>query len=263
MVKKVSKRHYLASPGTGSLGYVKPYRGYSTDGEESQRSVDYLAKNHHHHHHHHHHRRSRSAEQRPPSHMTTDGEASSDIYITSGAYRAPSEYSRGSRQSRPPSHYSYRSRPASAASTSVRTKVDKKRGVVIETMSAPNPFCPNTKGLCCLMLLLNLALILITLGFVIVIQFFEPFFVWILGIVFLIFGFMTLIGSLIYCVTVCRDVKSPDEVARGQHYWTHHWQKNIGAPPEIHYTPDDKYLTDTDHYSISEKQSANGRRSRY
>ncbi|XP_014257529.1 uncharacterized protein LOC106671162 [Cimex lectularius] len=247
MVKKVSKRHYLASHGTGSLGYVKPYRGYSTDGEESQRS-DYISRKH---------KRSRSAQDRHHSHLT-DGEASSDIYITSGAYRAPSEYSRGSRQSRAPSHYSYRSRPASVASTSVKTKIDRKHGMVVETMSAPNPFCPNTKGLCCLMLLLNLAIILITLGFVIVIQFFEPFFVWILGIVFLVFGFLTLIGSLIYCVTVCRDVKSPEEVARGQHYWTHHWQKNIGAPPEIHYAPD--YLTDTDHYSVSEK---NGRRSRY
>ncbi|CAB0000624.1 unnamed protein product, partial [Nesidiocoris tenuis] len=202
MVKKINKRHYIASPGTGSLGYVKPYRGYSTDGEESQRS-DYRTRKHHHHHH----RRSRSAQDNR-SHLT-DGEASSDIYITSGAYRAPSEYSRGSRA---PSHYSYRSRPASAASgTTVKTKIDRKRGLVIETMSAPNPFCPNTKGLCCLMLLLNLAIILITLGFVIVIQFFEPFFVWILGIVFLVFGFITLIGSLIYCVTVCRDVKSPDE----------------------------------------------------
>ena len=45
-------------------------------------------------------------------------------------------------------------------------------------MAAPNPFCPNTKGICCLMLLINLGLILVTLGFVVVIQFFEPLFVW-------------------------------------------------------------------------------------
>jgi predicted transporter len=45
-------------------------------------------------------------------------------------------------------------------------------------MAAPNPFCPNTKGICCLMLLINLGLILVTLGFVVVIQFFEPVFVW-------------------------------------------------------------------------------------
>lgn len=45
-------------------------------------------------------------------------------------------------------------------------------------MSAPNPFCPNVKGVCCLMLLLNLGLILVTLGFVIVVQFYEPVYVW-------------------------------------------------------------------------------------
>lgn len=87
-------------------------------------------------------------------------------------------YSRGPPPG-PPSHYSYRSRPPSEVST-VRTitKTGRKAGVVVETMSAPNPFCPNTKGVCCLLLLLNLGLILVTLGFVIVIQFFEPFFVW-------------------------------------------------------------------------------------
>lgn len=62
--------------------------------------------------------------------------------------------------------------------STVRNKTGRKAGVVVETMAAPNPFCPNTKGVCCLLLLLNLGLILVTLGFVIVIQFFEPFFVW-------------------------------------------------------------------------------------
>ncbi|KAL1129003.1 hypothetical protein AAG570_013535 [Ranatra chinensis] len=223
------------------------------------------SKKHHHHHHHHKHKQQgggHSRLQTPSRARSTEDHEGSDIYVTSGAYRAPSEYSRGSRysrHSRAPSHYSYRSAP-SVVST-VKTKVDKKRGLVIETMSAPNPFCPNTKGLCCLMLLLNLGIILVTLGFVIVIQFFEPLFVWILGIVFLIFGFLTLIGSLIYCVTVCRDVKTPKQVAEGGHYWTRHWQKNIGSPPEIHYKSEDKYHTDTDHYSISEKQS--DRHSRY
>jgi hypothetical protein len=257
MVQKVGRHHYLATPGPNnspSLGYLRTHRGYSTDGEESQRS-GYASgtsgrrgrkKG----------RRSRS-EERAMSQLTD--QEGSDVYITSGAYRAPSEYSRGSRYSRAPSHYSYRSgRPGSVVS--VKTKIDKKRGMVVETMSAPNPFCPNTKGICCLMLLLNLGIILITLGFVIVIQFFEPLIVWILGIVFLVFGFLTLIGSLIYCVTVCRDVKTPEQVAMGDHYWTHHWQKNIGAPPEIHYRSDDKYHTDTDHYSISEKQSHHGGR---
>lgn len=182
----------------------------------------------------------------PPSHHHYTDHEGSDIYVTSGAYRAPSEISRGSRYSRgarsihskAPSHYSYRS--PSELST-IKTKVDRKRGVVVETMSAPNPFCPHTKGMCCLMLLLNLGLILVTLGFVIVIQFFEPLLVWILGIVFLVFGFLTLIGSLIYCVTVCRDVKSPSQVAMEDHYWTRHWQKGFGTVPEIHYTAQDKY----------------------
>jgi hypothetical protein len=90
-------------------------------------------------------------------------------------------YSRGSHyshHSQAPSHYSYRSgQPPSEVST-VKTKTSRKGGLVVETMAAPNPFCPNTKGICCLMLLINLGLILVTLGFVVVIQFFEPLFVW-------------------------------------------------------------------------------------
>lgn len=54
-------------------------------------------------------------------------------------------------------------------------------GVKVDAMAAPNPFCPNVKGMCCLMLLLNLGLILVTLGFVIVLQFFEPLFVWLVS----------------------------------------------------------------------------------
>ncbi|GBP24162.1 hypothetical protein EVAR_10386_1 [Eumeta japonica] len=135
-------------------------------------------------------------------------------------------------------------------------------GVKVEAMAAPNPLCPNVKGMCCLMLLLNLGLILVTLGFVIVLQFFEPLFVWatrnvgrdryqrvrtrrprmspgtmpILGIVFLIFGFITLIGSLVYCVVLCRESppQHPDHW-----YWTHHWSKTIG-PSEIHYNTSEK-----------------------
>lgn len=90
-----------------------------------------------------------------------------------------------------------------------RSNRSRRAGARIEAMSAPNPFCPNVKGVCCLMLLLNLGLILVTLGetfctdifsiiqlfinycievltvifgiisgFVIVIQFIEPLFVW-------------------------------------------------------------------------------------
>lgn len=181
----------------------------------------------------------------------------SDIYVTSGAYKAPSEFSRGSRSRAPPSHYSYRSngnRAPSVASTTAKSRTSRKAGVTVETMAAPNPFCPNIKGMCCLMLLLNLGIILVTLGFVIVIQFFEPVYVWILGIVFLIFGFLTLIGSLIYCVVVCRDVRHPDDVHPEDIYWTHHWKGHIGARPpsntEIHYKPE-KYRepTDADRYS--------------
>ncbi|KAL6968838.1 hypothetical protein U1Q18_050336 [Sarracenia purpurea var. burkii] len=201
-------------------------------------------------------RRSRSQERPPRAHSvasTRHYDDSSDIYVTTAAYRPPSEISRGSRyshHSRPASNYSYRSGPPAPSEIStVKTKITRRPGVTIETMSAPNPFCPNTKGICCLMLLLNLGLILVTLGFVIVIQFFEPLFVWILGIVFLIFGFLTLMGSLIYCVYICRDVRTPKQVAMQDHYWTHHWQKSFGATPEIHYKPEKYPPSEHDRYS--------------
>lgn len=77
---------------------------------------------------------------------------------------------------RAPSHYSYGS--GRSGISTVKAQTPRKDGIIIETMSTPNPFCPNTKGICCLMLLLNLGLILVTLGFVIVIQFFQPLVVW-------------------------------------------------------------------------------------
>lgn len=107
------------------------------------------------------------------------------------------------------------------------------------------------------MLLINLGLILVTLGFVIVIQFVEPVFVYILGIVFLIFGFLTLIGSMVYCVIVCRDAKSPSQLRNEDLYWTKHWQKSIGYTPqnEINYKADrDRYADGgaySDRYSVS------------
>ncbi|XP_030763074.1 uncharacterized protein LOC115887739, partial [Sitophilus oryzae] len=182
----------------------------------------------------------------------------SDIYVTSGAYKAPSEISRTSR-ARAPSHYSYRSGMApsvasrASRSTAKTGRGSRKAGMTIETMAAPNPFCPNIKGMCCLMLLLNLGIILVTLGFVIVIQFFEPLIVWIFGVIFLIFGFLTLIGSLIYCVVIFRDAKSPSQVNPDELYWTHHWSKTIGASPEIHYKAEEKYGDDrySDRYSVS------------
>lgn len=108
---------------------------------------------------------------RAPSALSYHDEAAgSDIYVTTAAYKSPSEISRSGRGP-PRSLYSV----ASSAKTG---KSNTKRGAKVELMSAPNPFCPNVKGVCCLMLLLNLGLILVTLGFVIVIQFFEPLFVW-------------------------------------------------------------------------------------
>ena len=89
----------------------------------------------------------------------------------------------------------------------------------------------------------------------------------ILGIVFLVFGFLTLIGSMVYCVYVCRDAKTPREVASEPHYWTHHWQKNFSTP-EIRYKSEEKYPDDrfSDRYSVSkysEKYSDRGHRDRY
>ncbi|CAB3220439.1 unnamed protein product [Arctia plantaginis] len=170
------------------------------------------------------------------------GDSGSEVYVTSAAYRPPSEISRQSRA--PRSVYSYRSAVAPSVASTHRSKVSRKAGVKVDAMAAPNPFCPNVKGMCCLMLLLNLGLILVTLGFVIVLQFFEPLFVWILGIVFLIFGFITLVGSLIYCVVLCREnpyPRYPDDF-----YWTHHWSKTIG-PSEIHYSASEKQYVKNGH----------------
>ena len=66
---------------------------------------------------------------------------------------------------------------ASGMST-VKSKNTMKAGLAVETMSAPNPFCPNTKGVCCLMVLTNLSLILICIGFIIVLQLTDPPVVW-------------------------------------------------------------------------------------
>lgn len=70
---------------------------------------------------------------------------------------------------------------------------------------------------------------------------------------FLVFGFIALNVSLIYCVSVCKDMKSPKEVAMQDNYWTHHWQKNFGLP-EIHYKSEEKFPESdrgSDKYSIS------------
>ncbi|XP_062552599.1 uncharacterized protein LOC134217799 isoform X1 [Armigeres subalbatus] len=272
-VKKVKGNHYVASHGgrdTVDLPYAQANRGYSTDGEDSQRAPsdrtvsEYTVANE---------RatpptapsrKSRSdtkyqqngttnggprplsspptrAPPRAPSALSYDhgGETGSDIYVTSAAYKAPSEISRYSAHR---NHHNTSRGPRSVysvASTAKTGRSSRRHGAKVEAMSAPNPFCPNVKGVCCLMLLLNLGLILVTLGFVIVMQFTEPLFVWILGVVFLVFGFATLIGSMIYCVIVCRDAKTPEQLRNEDLYWTKHWQKSIGyTPHEIDYKTD-------------------------
>ncbi|XP_053685485.1 uncharacterized protein LOC128735044 [Sabethes cyaneus] len=290
-VKKVKGNHYIANHGgrdTVDLPYAQANRGYSTDGEDSQRAASDrtvseftvnneratppTAPS----------RKSRSNEKfqqngtaangpaggprplsspptrappRAPSALSYDhgGETGSDIYVTSAAYKAPSEISRYSAHR---NHHSSRGPRSvySVASTAKTGRSSRRHGAKVEAMSAPNPFCPNVKGVCCLMLLLNLGLILVTLGFVIVMQFMEPLFVWILGVIFLIFGFATLVGSMIYCVIVCRDAKTPDQLRNEDLYWTKHWQKSIGyTPHEIDYKTDrfderDRY---SDRFSVS------------
>lgn len=190
----------------------------------------------------------------------------SEIYVSNSAYRATSDLSAipsSKIGDRAPSHYSYGS--ARSGGSTIKTKTSRHGGIVVETMSTPNPFCPNTKGMCCLLLLLNLGLILVTLGFVIVVQFFEPIVVWILGIVFLIFGTMTLVGSLIYCVHVFKNAKHPYEVNPEDLYWTKHWQGHVGSAPEIHYKAGDKYPDDgaSDRHSKYSTNYSDRRSNRY
>ncbi|CAG7819142.1 unnamed protein product [Allacma fusca] len=152
-----------------------------------------------------------------------DEKDGSEIYVVDTAYMKPpaSVYS----------HYSGKSRAPSEMS-SVKTKTSRKGGVVVETMSAPNPCCPNTKGVCWLLVLINLGLILVTLGFSIVLQLFDPPFVWYFGIAFLIVGFTALFASLIFCLHLCRESESQRRrgLQPGEMYWTHHWQKRIALP---------------------------------
>lgn len=120
---------------------------------------------------------------------------------------------------------------ASGVST-VKSKNTMKAGVAVETMSAPNPFCPDTKGVCCLMILTNMSLILICIGFIIVLQLSDPPVIWNIGIVILVFGFVTLFITLIYCLCICQETNSRryGQSPPGELYWTHHWQKNFTIP---------------------------------
>lgn len=126
---------------------------------------------------------SRPAPRAPSALSYDNGGENGDIYVTSAVYKAPSEISRYS--SAP--HRTYHSKPRSIYSVASSRKTgrsgrsvqsQRRMGAKVEAMTAPNPFCPNIRGVCCLMLLINLGLILVTLGFVIVIQFVEPLFVW-------------------------------------------------------------------------------------
>lgn len=260
MAHKLKNNHYVATHRSGvdspsSGAYL--HRGSSRDENDSHRAPsertvsEYTTMDER--------TRSPSGEHRSPRrHQHKNGSPRtdnvSDVYVTSAAYRPPSEISRQSRA--PRSVYSYRSAVAPSVASTHRSKVSRKAGVKVDAMAAPNPFCPNVKGMCCLMLLLNLGLILVTLGFVIVLQFFEPLFVWILGIVFLIFGFITLVGSLIYCVVLCREnpyPRYPDDF-----YWTHHWSKTIG-PSEIHYSTSEKQYRQNGNHNDNRYNKYNGK----
>lgn len=76
------------------------------------------------------------------------------------------------------SYRTYRTAPPYTEDATMRSKTSKRGGIVIETSRAPHPMCPNTRSCCCLMLLFNLGLLLICLGFVIVLQLNDPPFVW-------------------------------------------------------------------------------------
>ena len=54
-----------------------------------------------------------------------------------------------------------------AAMSTVKSKNTLEAGLAVETMSALNPFCPNTKSVCCLMFLTNISFILLCIGFII------------------------------------------------------------------------------------------------
>merc|ERR1719350_2323040 len=121
---------------------------------------------------------------------------------------------------------------AASGMSTVKSKNTMKAGLAVETMSAPNPFCPNTRGVCCLMVLANLALILICIGFIIVLQLTDPPVIWNIGILILVFGFVTLFITLVYCMCICQETTThkSGQPPPGELYWTHHWQKNFTIP---------------------------------
>lgn len=147
----------------------------------------------------------------------------------------------------------------SGAST-MKSKNTMKAGLAVETMSAPNPFCPDTKGVCCLMVLTNLALILICIGFIIVLQLTDPPVIWNIGIVILVFGFVTLFITLVYCMCICQETNTRryGQPPPGELYWTHHWQKNFTIPELGNPRPAEKWEEQDkfpDHDDVSDTSS--------
>jgi len=162
---------------------------------------------------------------------TPDEQDASEIYAEAHRPPARSELSHYA-----PSHHTHKS---AVSDGTVKTKTSRHGNLMVETMAAPHPCCPNTKGVCCLMLLLNLAILLIALGFVIILQLFNPPFVWFIGLALLIGGFCALIFCLVYCVWVCKDAHRAND--NGELYWTHHWQKQWGQRGEPEKAPSEPY----------------------
>merc|ERR1712127_397732 len=146
--------------------------------------------------------------------------------------KPPSTIGVGYRPSTALSGKSLKSTGAQSTGSTMKSKNTMKAGLAVETMSAPNPFCPDTKGVCCLMVLANLALILVCIGFINVLQLTDPPVIWNIGIVILIFGFVTLFITLIYCMCICQETTThkSGQPPPGELYWTHHWQKNFTIP---------------------------------
>ncbi|XP_037094502.1 uncharacterized protein LOC119114498 [Pollicipes pollicipes] len=106
-----------------------------------------------------------------------------------------------------PSQRTYRS---GVSDGTMKTKTSRHGNLMMETMAAPHPCCPNTKGTRADYYLLTAVL-----------QF--------IGLALLIGGFCALIFCLVYCVWVCKDAQRAND--QGELYWTHHWQKQWGYQP--------------------------------
>ncbi|CAG0882378.1 unnamed protein product [Cyprideis torosa] len=120
------------------------------------------------------------------------------------------------------SSYGHAAPPPSASYVSHHDNSRKRAEV--ETMITPNPYCPSTWNTCCLMILLNLALLLIVIGFILTLQTITFTLEWYTGISMLVVGFLTLLGTILFCVHVCRDRRDPDDLTSP--HWAHHWKRS-------------------------------------